>query len=410
MGELYTRRSDCRACGYDQLPTIVNLGLQTITSFPIDAGQQAPRAPLHVVMCSRCGLVQLRHTVDRDALYQWYGYRSGIQEHMRLALTDVVQESIRGIDLHEGDVVVDVGSNDGTLLSFYSGMGLRRIGFEPAKNLADVAAANCERLVPDYFTAKAIVNEPKAKIISAIAMFYDLDDPLAFLRDVAEALHPEGLFVIQMNYLKSMLENNAFDNVSHEHVTYYSLSTLVPLLERAGLAVEDVEENNVNGGSFRIYVRHRAAIRSPNYRVLGTLLAERAMGLEEPAIYRKFVTRIGVIRKQVRSLLNDLHAAGKRIYVYGASTRGLVQMEYFGLDSNLFEGAAERNPEKYGRLYGNTGIRCVPEDEARAKADVFFVLPYQFLDAFIEREKDFLARGGQLVVALPSVRVLSECD
>jgi hypothetical protein len=327
---------------------------------------------------------------------------------MRSALADVVRESRRRVNLCEGDVVIDVGSNDGTLLGFYSDMNLRRIGFEPAKNLADVAAANCERLVPDYFTAKAIANGPKAKIVSAIAMFYDLDDPLAFLRDVAEALHPEGLFVIQMNYLKSMLENNAFDNISHEHVTYYSLSTLMPLLERAGLAVEDVAENNVNGGSFRIYVRHRAAFEYPNIRVLQMGLAERAMGLEEPAIYRKFVTRIGVIRKQVRSLLDDLHATGKRIYVYGASTRGLVQMEYFGLDSNLFEGAAERNPEKYGRLYGNTGIKCVPENEARTKADVFFVLPYQFLDAFIEREKDFLARGGQFVVALPTVRVLPE--
>ena len=408
MGELYTRRSDCRACGYDQLPTIVSLGLQTITSFPVDAGQQAPRAPLHVVMCSRCGLVQLRHTVDRDNLYRWYGYRSGTNESMRSALADVVRESVRRVNLCEGDVVIDIGSNDGTLLGFCSGMGLRRVGFEPARNLTEIAAANCERLVPDYFTAKAIVNGPKAKIIFCCAMLYDLDDPLAFLRDVAEALHPEGLFVIQMNYLKSMLENNAFDNVSHEHVTYYSLSTLVPLLERAGLAVEDVAENKVNGGSFRIYVRHRAGLERVTSEVLEMLHAERAMGLEGPAIYKKFVTRIGVIRKQVRSLLNDLHTARKRIYVYGASTRGLVQMEYFGLDSKLFEGAAERNPEKYGRLYGNTGIRCVPEDEARTKADVFFILPYQFLDAFIEREKDFLARGGQFVVALPSVRVWPE--
>jgi len=408
VGELYTLVSHCRACGRDRLATQIYLGVQTITSFAADADKQAPRAPLDVVMCQDCGLLQLRHSVDRAVLYGWYGYRSGIQESMRLALADVVRESIRRVELCKGDVVLDVGSNDSTLLGFYSGMGLRRIGFEPAKNLADVAATNCERLVGDYFSAEIIADEPRAKIVSAAAVFYDLDDPLAFLRDIAKVLHPEGLFVLQMNHLKSILENNGFDSISHEHVTYYSLSTLMPLLEGAGLAVEDVAENDVNGGSLRVYVRHRAAIRSPNYRVLQMLLAERAMGLNESAIYTKFVSHIQAIRRQVCTLLERLHAAGKRIYVYGASTRGLVQMEYFGLDSKLFEGAAERNPEKYGRLYGNTGIRCVPEDEARAKADVFFILPYQFLDAFIEREKDFLARGGQFVVALPKVRVLPE--
>jgi len=264
--------------------------------------------------------------------------------------------------------------------------------------------------VTDYFSAAAIADEPKAKIISAIAMFYDLDDPLAFLRDVATVLHPEGIFLIQMNYLGAMLSNNSFDNVSHEHVTYYSLATLIPLLERAGLRVEEVAENAVNGGSFRIYVRHRASVKKIDPSVPEMLRTEQDMRLTDPKAYAEFVTRIRAIRKQVRTLLDELRAAGKRIYVYGASTRGLVQMEYFGLDSALFEGAAERNPEKYGRLYGNTGIKCVPEEEARANADVFFILPYQFLDAFIEREKGFLARGGKFVVALPSVRVLPERD
>ena len=402
-------RYSCLYCG-ESFRHLLSLGEQFLTAFPKD-GELVRKAPLDLVICESCKLVQSRHVCPSEWLYSWYGYRSGVNASMRAILQDVVDSVTKIAELKKGDTVVDIGSNDGTLLRSYRIDGLRRIGFEPAKNLQQEASEGIERLVPDYFGGDYLDSEPRAKAITAIAMFYDLENPAEFLWDVVRNLHHEGLFVIQMNYLPAMLRRNAFDNISHEHLAYYSLSTLLPLLRDNFLEVLDVEESDVNGGSFRAYCRHRGAKlpcgrKGSGKRVRSMLDAERGAGLSDFSTYLDFSERVEEIGHLTTSAIRTIVAAGKKVYVYGASTRGLVLMQYFGLDSSLISGAAERNPEKWGRFYSGTGIRCVPEDEARREADYFLVLPWQFVDEFQKRESAFLERGGRFIVPLPEFKII----
>ena len=404
-------RYSCVSCG-ESLQQLLSLGEQYLTAFPKD-GELVKRAPLDLAICESCKLVQSRHVCPSEWIYSWYGYRSGVNATMRAALQDVADSVSRTAQLKRGDTVVDIGSNDGTLLRSYRVDGLRRIGFEPAKNLQREASGGIERLIPDYFGGDYLDVEPRAKAITAIAMFYDLENPHEFLWDVVRNLHHNGLFVIQMNYLPAMLRQNAFDNISHEHLAYYSLGTLIPLLRDNFLEVFDVEESDVNGGSFRVYCKRKGAElphagEDARNRVLSMLKAERGAGLSEFSTYQEFSKRVSEIGRLTTSTIRTAVAAGKKVYVYGASTRGLVVMQYCGLDSSLIAGAAERNPEKWGRFYSGTGIKCVPEDEARREADYFLVLPWQFVDEFREREAAFLERGGKFIVSLPEFRIIGD--
>lgn len=401
MSEILTRDS-CRSCEGD-LVYLLSLGKQYLTAFPANGKEALRRAPLELVICSDCKLVQLRHTCPGEWLYSWYGYRSGINASMRAALQDVVDNIERRVDLKWGDIALDIGSNDGTLLRSYKSKVLRA-GFEPAVNLREEGAKGIEYFVPDYFRYMPY-RVPKAKVITAIAMFYDLDDPNGFLRDVAKSLRRDGLFVIQMNYLPTMLQGNVYDNISHEHVTYYSLSTLLPLLERSGFSAIHMETNDVNGGSMRVY----CMLSQRPYRPVAIrkiLEEEESMGLAKISTYECFSEKVIQSGKALSAFVRDRRDEGERIYVYGASTRGLVVMQHSGLDSKLIAGAAERNPEKWGRSYAHTGIVCVPEEEARQKADYFLILPWQFLEEFKVREKAFLERGGKFIVPLPELQIV----
>jgi SAM-dependent methyltransferase len=401
----------CRVCGSKNLTQLLALGDQYLTSFPEEDGG-GRKAPLTLLMCEQCGLVQLRHTCPREWLYSWYGYRSGVNASMRRALHEITASASRF--LRTGDTVVDIGSNDGTLLRSYNVMGLRKIGFEPALNLLPEAKEGLDLLVPDYFNFNAVKNE-SASVVTAIAMFYDLDDPVEFLRDVSALLAPGGVFIVQMNYLLPMVEGAVFDNISHEHVAYYSLRTFRAVAERAGLEVFDVEMNDVNGGSLRAYCHNRGQGLSDqrNYRpgrVRELLRVEESAGLGDPKTYESFCTRVNAIVSRLQSMVRGLVAEGKKVYVYGASTRGLVVMQACGIDSSLISGAAEKNREKWGRRYDGTGIVCVPEQEARDKADYFLVLPWQFVNEFKERERAFLESGGKFIVPLPEVRIIGAED
>ncbi len=401
----------CRVCGSKKLTNLLSLGDQYLTSFSKVAAV-GPKVPLTLLMCRECKLVQLHHTCPREWLYSWYGYRSGVNASMRRALHEITTSA--GRFLRAGDTVIDIGSNDGTLLRSYSVMGLRKIGFEPALNLLPEAREGLDLLVPDYFNFNAVLHE-QATVITAIAMFYDLDDPVDFLSDVSGLLAPGGVLIVQMNHLLPMVEGAVFDNISHEHVTYYSLATFTEVAKRAGLEVFDVELNDVNGGSFRAYCRNKdSGLRDQAYynpeRISVVLRMEERAGLDDPKTYEEFGGRVNAIVSRLQSLVRGLAAEGKKIYVYGASTRGLVVMQACGIDSTVISGAAERNREKWGRRYDGTGIICVSEQEARARADYFLVLPWQFVSEFLEREKDFLQGGGKFIVPLPEVRVIGAED
>ncbi len=256
-------RKTCRVCGSNKLIPILSLGDQYVTNFVDDAKGDYPHAPLELVLCNvkdgGCGLLQLRHTVERDLMYRKYWYKSGISTTMVKALADIASAAERLVNLSTGDIVIDIGANDGTLLRQYKTPGLVTVGFEPS-NLWKLGIEGNSKIINDYFNYESFRRElgsKKAKVITSIAMFYDLEDPNTFVEDIKKCLDENGVWIIQMNYLGLMLENNTFDNISHEHLEYYSLLSLLNLLDKHNLEAFDVELNDVNGGSFRIYIKHK---------------------------------------------------------------------------------------------------------------------------------------------------------
>jgi NDP-4-keto-2,6-dideoxyhexose 3-C-methyltransferase len=238
-------------------------------------------------------------------------------------------------------------------------------------------------------------------------MFYDIDDPNSFAVDVAKSLDPDGVWVIQQNYLPAMLENNGFDNIGHEHLTYYSLGTLARLLNAHDLEIFHVETNDVNGGSFRSYVCHKR--RFPVRESVGKMEQyEKHLFSRRPSVYKAFAENIRAVRLQLRKFISDETNAGKKVYVYGASTRGNTILQYCGLDHRLLQKATDANPEKWGRKTVGTLIPIVPKEDARRnKPDYFLVLPHHFLEEIKREEREYLESGGKLIVPLPKFQVVS---
>ena len=413
-------RTTCRSCGSDKLFSVLSLGEQYISAFVEDEAENSvlSKAPLELVICDQhrggCGLVQLKHTVPADLMFKQYWYRSSINSSMTLALQDIAASIERTIKLAKDDIVVDIGCNDGTLLRSYRTPGIARVGFEPATNLIPYATRGTNRIINDYFTAKSYTKNfstHKAKAITSIAMFYDLEQPNEFTQDVADCLDDSGVWVIQMSYLPSMLTQNAFDNICHEHLEYYSLAALRGLLERRDLEVFDVELNDVNGGSFRVYVKHHGCNSMGNDDSREHLSRieklETEMKLDETGVYAEFASRVKALRGQLLEFIKAEHKAGRKIYVYGASTKGNTLLQYCNLDNKLITAAAERNSDKWGKKTVGTLIPIISEEQARAeKPDYFLVLPWHFLQEFIEREHAYLKSGGKFIVPLPEFRII----
>ncbi|MEI7466642.1 MAG: class I SAM-dependent methyltransferase [Chloroflexota bacterium] len=406
-------RNTCRVCN-SALESILDLGEHHVSDFPNPNEAPAEKAPLELVLCRRCRLLQLRHTVDPNEMYRNYWYKSGTNQTMRLALADIANKAETLIHLKEGDAVLDIGCNDGTLLSSYRTGSVIKVGIDPS-NVAAQAQKLVDKLVVDFFTAENYqreMGEKRVKIVTSIAMFYDLEDPNRFVSDVKRVLDRDGLWIIQMSYLPLMLKTNEFGNICHEHLEYYSLQSLEYLLNLHGFEIVDVELNDINGGSLRAYIRNRGCAATgfgdETYR---TLAADRVqamreseikLGLADKQVYAEFAMRVERIRQDTVQFVRNAVANGKKVYVYGASTKGNTVLQYFGLNHTLITAAAERNPDKWGRVTVGTNIPIVSEAEARvAKPDYFLVLPWHFLEEFMAREHDYLYAGGRFIVPFP---------
>jgi NDP-4-keto-2,6-dideoxyhexose 3-C-methyltransferase len=402
-------RTTCRSCDSGDLTSVLDLGNLYVSNFvDIPDASLWPRVPLELLLCSRCSLLQLRHTTPSEWLYRRYWYKSGVNASMRAALADITHKASEFVGLFSGDTVLDIGCNDGTLLRSYTVPGIRRMGFEPAVNLNSDASQGTDQIIPDFFSSGPVSGE-RFRIITSIAMFYDLEDPNAFVADVARVLTADGVWVIEMHYLPLTISRNAFDAVCHEHLEYYSLVSLEPLLARHGLVVADVETNEVNGGSLRVYVVHEAMparVSAQRDRVRAVRAQEELQKLNLPPTYEKLGERISSIGDRLSAWVRNERTQGRIVSVYGASTKGNTLLQVFGLDHSLIHSAAERNPEKWGKYTAGTWIPIVSEAEARAQADDFLILPWHFLTEMQGREKEFLTRGGKLVAPLPEPRVI----
>jgi len=397
-------RTTCRLCGSKGLQDIFSVGEQYVNDFvPKERVGKGLKAPLDLVMCDRCSLLQLRHTAPQELLYaRYYWYRSGVTETMRLALRDITRQIESMVTLKENDVVLDIGANDGTMLATYTAKGIYRVGCEPANNLVDMLRKNTEYVMHDFWDYEQYMKLAKqwgfgkAKVITAIGMFYDLEDPNKFIKDAQRALTDDGIFVAQLMCLAPMIEKNDLGNICHEHLEYYSLDSLKYMFEKNGLEMFKIERNDVNGGSYRIFARH--------YKGTGIKFEEKYT--REDLL--DFAKRLENNRKRCVEFIKTEVAKGKKVYVYGASTKGNVILQYYGLDHKLITAAAERSPEKWGKYTIGSWIPIVSEEEARkANPDYFLVLPWAFFDEFYKREKEWRSRGGKFIVPLPEFRIVS---
>ena len=415
----YTTRTTCRVCGSDQLTPLFSLGVQHVSDFvPADKVTSGPKCPIDIELCRSCSLVQAKHTAPQDFLYtRHYWYRSGVTQTMRDSLRDVAAAVERTVSLKPGDVVLDIGSNDGTLLRSYSVPGIIKVGVEPATNLVGEGRRGVDIFINDFWHYKAFSDAwtetnglKRAKVVTAIGMAYDLEDPNQFIADVAKVLHPEGVFIAQLMCLKQTLEKRDVGNFAHEHLEFYSLRSLEVLFNRHGLEVFDLEENDVNGGSYRLFVRHRKGPTTPAVatRFNAGLIDEERARLHDPDAYVQFRSEMETNRRRVHAFVSDAVRQGKRVWVYGASTKGNVILQYYGLDHTLIEAAADRSPEKWGKFTAGTGIPIHDEETFRkANPDYALVLPYAFLPEFVERESAWLVQGGKFLVPLPTPRLVS---
>lgn len=383
----------------------------------VDNELSKTKIPLTVVLCDRskndkaCGLVQLRETAERDLMYRSYFYRSGTNPMMREALQNIVSEVTSRVDLKSGDAVLDIGCNDGTMLTYYPDF-TDRIGIDPAENIDRSALPKSIKVAADYFSknkALELSGGKKFKAITSIAMFYDLDDPNSFVADAKAALAPGGVWCIQLSYLPTSLKTLNFYDVCHEHLEYYTLRVLENLMARHGLKIFDASLNDVNGGSLRIFVANEGDSRATSENLKEFYKNEDALNLFSTEPYREFGEKIDELKKITLSYIAEEKKRGGSVVGLGASTKGNVLLQFFGIDKQMIPHLSERNPEKVGLRTLGTDIELVSEEKARElNPSAMLVLIWFFKDELLKREKDYLAKGGSLMFPMPYPHVVTK--
>lgn len=408
----YSELKQCRIGGGKTLITVLDLGEQALTGiFPRDPVAPITRGPLRLVWCPESGLLQLGHSYSLSEMYgDNYGYRSGLNQSMIRHLTQKIRELERLGEVAAGDTVLDIGSNDATTLKAYSVSGLTRVGMDPTGVKFREFYQREIRLIPEFFSAaayRAAIPNP-AKIVTSIAMFYDLEDPISFAQQVEDILAPNGIWHFEQSYMPSMLRLTSYDTVCHEHLEYYSLGTVMRVLDAVGMRALDVKMNAVNGGSFAVSAVRKGDSRHGAERIVEWLLAqEDRMGLMTPRPYREFEDRVYRHREDLVRLLKALAADGRKVIGYGASTKGNVVLQFCGISTTELPYIAEVNPDKFGAYTPGTNIPIIAEAEARAmKPDYFLVLPWHFKEGIMQKEAEFLASGGRMIFPFPEIEIV----
>lgn len=371
------------------------------------------KLPMELTRCvsnegDSCGLVQLRHTVPGELLYDTYWYRSRINDTMREHLRWVSKTAV-GVHGGAPERVLDIGCNDGTLLGNFPECD--RWGIDPSSAVDD--APDDIELVRDFFPSDELERQDGVfDIVTAIAMFYDVDDPVGFARAAERLLAPGGVLVLEVAYLPSMLATTGYDSICHEHLAYYSLDTLSRVLRQAGLVIVRADLNGINGGSVCCFItRSEEAGDRADGSVQALEIQERELGLDGDTAYDEFADRVRDHRAGLVSLLGDLRRQGSVVHVYGASTKGNTLLQYCEIDGRQIPYAAERNPDKVGARTLGTDIDIISEADSRAAApDYYLVLPWHFRDEIVAREAQTLASGCRLIFPLPEPEIVGGAD
>ena len=410
---MYRKIEACRICGNTQLIRVLDLGEQTLTGvFPRKKDKSITAGPLRLVKCTggsdACGLLQLEHSYDLGEMYgENYGYRSGLNASMVKHLHGKVLRILERITLNPGDLVVDIGSNDSTTLQAYPERGPTLIGMDPTGVKFHKYYPSHIELIPDFFSSALLQRRfpgKKARVITSFSMFYDLEDPIAFMQEIHQVLADDGIWVFEQSYMPAMLETNSYDTVCHEHLEFYALHQIKWMTDRVGFRILDVELSDVNGGSFSITVAKSAGDSSVPAPVQKILDSERDMALDTLAPYAAFAERAACSKRDILKFVHAERAEGRKVAALGASTKGNVLLQYCGLTQEDIFCIGDVNSDKFGCFTPGTWIPIVPEDELLAlKPDYLIVLPWHFRKFFLESQK---FRGSRLVFPLPQLEVL----
>ena len=409
---MFTEINRCRISNSPNLITVLSLGEQYLTGvFPKSPIEKISKGPLDLVWCPDSGLLQLKQSYSLDEMYgDNYGYRSGLNASMVKHLHQKVHTLERLVKPLESDLVIDIGSNDATTLLAYKG-NFRKVGIDPTGKKFELYYTNDIKLIPDFFSAglfNSCFPNDKAKIITAIAMFYDLEDPIKFIQDINSILADDGIWHFEQSYMPSMLRSNSYDTICHEHLEFYSFKVIKSMLEKCGLRVLDVQMNAINGGSFAVTAcKIKAPYKSNTPIILWMLKQEDDLGLDTPKPYRDFEERVFRHRKNLKDLIETLVADGKKIIGYGASTKGNVLLQFCGFTTKHIPYIAEVNEEKFGSFTPGTNIPIISEEEAKEmKPDYFLVLPWHFKNSILSRELQYISEGGKFIFPLPELEIV----
>jgi len=410
----------CRVCGNPALRTLLDLGVMELTGvFPRTPRAPLTRGPLHLVQCDpgasaeACGLVQLRQSYDASEMYGAnYGYRSSLNASMARHLAGIAERLKGLVSLARNDVVVDIGSNDGTLLGCFDPGGPLLVGIDPTAEKFRRFYRDDIQTIPEFFSADLLRSRygpRKAKLVTSISMFYDLEQPLSFMEQVRDILTDDGVWCLEQSYLPAMLRQNSYDTICHEHLEYYALKQIRWMCDRAGLEIIDVFFSDANGGSFAVTLaRTGSGVHRDAGAISAHLASEAALDLDGMGIFNDFRGRIEERKSRLLALLDGIRASAGSVMGYGASTKGNVLLQYCGIGPERLPCIAEINEDKFGCYTPGTAIPIVSDAEARArKPDYFLVLPWHLRAAVLEREREFLAAGGRLIFPLPEVEIVS---
>ena len=415
MSKIFKKIKHCRICGQKELTKVIDLGNQYIQGSFIKKNLPKPhtkKIPLKLVLCKKCSLLQLLHTTNKDILYTNYWYQSGVNKTMREHLKDIVTILIKTYIKKKKDIkVLDIGCNDGTLLKFYPNK-VEKYGIDPSQIINKINQKNI-RTYRDFFPPKKEKFKKlniKFDIITSIAMFYDLENPNKYIKKIKEYLSNNGVWVFELSYLIDMLKLNSFDTICHEHLEYYSLTSLNYLMKKHNLKIFKVMRNNINGGSIRCFVTYEKNFLFDNnkdFKVIKNLMIlEKKINIKSKTPYNQFVSRIKNLKEQTNKLLNEIKSDKKNIHIYGASTKGNTILQWYGIDKDLIKFAADRNKDKWNARTISSDIQIISEKKSKSmKPDYYFVLPWHFKKEFLKREKKFLNSGGKMIFPLPKLKI-----